>query len=313
MKIFAHNFDYRSNSGPNKFTRQLFSYLMKENLVSAAGSSQESDVEFCLIQQQQEKVKPMVLRLDGIYFNSEQSYETQNKPILYSYKNADAVVYQSDFNKELIEKWFGKHKNGHVIRNAADLDLIKTINSRYWDRTFPEGTEVWSSASSWRPHKRLKENIRYFLEAADDHAVFAIAGSGVTDDDLSEVKDLMGKRVFYLGPLDYPSLLALYKRSSTFVHLSYLDHCPNVVVDAIACGCHIVCASSGGTKELVNRGTIILDKPWDFSPIPLYKPPQLDFNSYLEISSKEEIVGIDHCAKRYYQVFKEVMSVTDNS
>ncbi len=38
------------------------------------------------------------------------------------------------------------------------------------------------------------------------------------------------KRIVILGDLDYMSLLSLYKRSSTFVHLSYLDHCPNVVV-----------------------------------------------------------------------------------
>ena len=81
MKIFAHNFNPRSNSGPNKFTRQLFNQMQKEHGVSYTINQQEADVEFCLIQQVVHKVKPMVLRLDGIWFNSEQNYKEQNKLI----------------------------------------------------------------------------------------------------------------------------------------------------------------------------------------------------------------------------------------
>jgi len=314
MKIFAHNFNPKSNSGPNKFTRQLFKSLIIDNLVTPVSNSQEADIEFCLIQQQQQKLKPMILRLDGIYFNTTQNYNEQNKSILYAYKNADAVIYQSDFNKQLIEKWFGNHKSGHVIHNAADKDIIREVNPNFWNNNqFSKDVEVWSCASSWRPHKRLKENIRYFLESADDKAVFAIAGDGATEDDFSGLSPGQLKRIKYLGNLDYISLLALYKRSTTFVHLSYLDHCPNVVVDAIACGCHIVCASSGGTKELVERGSIIIDKDWDFSPIDLYNPPRLDFNNYLEVSSKEDKNNdIKKCAKMYYQIFKDVANASNN-
>ena len=274
MKVFAHNFNPSSNSGPNKFTRQLFRNLIKQNLVEPVNNASEADIEFFLIQQQQEKTKPSVLRLDGIYFNSAQDYNQQNKSIFYAYSNADAVIFQSDFNRQLIENWFGKHKNGSVIHNAPDLEITRRANSDFWNNR-PElprvkkGVEVWSCASSWRPHKRLRDNIRYFMEMADDKAIFLIAGEGAKDSDFSEAKDLLGKRIFYLGNLDYITLLSLYRRSSTFVHLAYLDHCPNVVVDALACDCHVVCSSSGGTKELVNKGkgTVIIEDPWDYAPI----------------------------------------------
>ena len=162
MKIFAHNFNPKSNSGPNKFTRQLFNQVQKEYGVSYTDNQQEADVEFCLIQQVAHKVKPMVLRLDGIWFNSEQNYKEQNRIIEFSYKNADAVIFQSDFNKKLTESWFGKHKNSHVVHNAADFKQINRANPNFWNNTFGKETEVWSCASSWRPHKRLNEKIRYF-------------------------------------------------------------------------------------------------------------------------------------------------------
>ena len=190
MKVFTHNFNPSSNSGPNKFTRTLFNQLIKDGKVSLS-NQEEADVEFCLIQQQSHKVKPMVLRLDGIWFNSEQDYDSQNAPIVFSYNNADAVVFQSEFNKKLTEKWFGPHRNSYVIHNAPDINLIRSANSRYWNTKFGKDTEVWSCASSWRPHKRLNCNIKYFLEYAPQEAIFAIAG-GIGMD---EAKEIMLKEI----------------------------------------------------------------------------------------------------------------------
>ena len=153
MNIFTHNFNPSSDSGPNKFTRQLFKSLIKQGLVTHVNHPSQADLEFCLIQQQYQKTKPMALRLDGIYFNSEQDYNNQNAPIKYAYDNADVVVFQSNFNKSLIETWFGPHKNSRVIHNAADLELLGRVSSYYYDKSvIPKKAEVWTCASSWRPH-----------------------------------------------------------------------------------------------------------------------------------------------------------------
>ena len=103
MNIFTHSFNPKSNSGPNKFTRQLFENMIKNFNISIVDKQENADVEFCLIQQSFYKTKPMLLRLDGIYFNSDQDYNNQNAPIKYSYDNADCVIFQSNFNKKLIE------------------------------------------------------------------------------------------------------------------------------------------------------------------------------------------------------------------
>ena len=150
----------------------------------------------------------MVLRLDGIWFNSDQDYNRQNAPIKFSYQNADAVIFQSEFNKKLTEGWFGEHKNSHVIHNAADLCLIRAANANFWNIKFGKDAEVWSCASSWRPHKRLNENIRYFLEFAPKDAIFAIAGALGMDDAKTIPSD---KRIMLMGDLDYMSLLSLQR------------------------------------------------------------------------------------------------------
>jgi glycosyltransferase involved in cell wall biosynthesis len=275
----------------------------------------EADIEFCLIQQQAQKIKPMVLRLDGIYFNSEQDFKNQNAPIRFSYDNADAVVFQSNFNKKLTESWFGAHKNSHVIHNSADPKVIHhplildTFNKLNWP--WDKEKEVWCSAASWRPHKRLLDNILYFLDHAPQDALFAIAGSLSMDEVKSYLN--MSSRIHYLGELQYEQLICLYHRSSTLVHLAYLDHCPNVVIDAQEAGCKIICSSSGGTKEIVNNGIIILEDEWDLTPCKLYKPPVMDFSKLKEINGytnteSEKIPGnFENCVDSYYNVFKEVL------
>jgi glycosyltransferase involved in cell wall biosynthesis len=306
MKVFTHNFNPQSNSGPNKFTRSLFAELTNKKGFSI-NSQDEADVEFCLIQQAVQKKKPMVLRLDGIYFNSDQDYERQNAPIKFAYENADAVIFQSEFNKKLTEKWFGSHINSNVIHNAYFGEIIKdqTFRKQLGDR------EIWSCASSWRPHKRLVDNVRYYLENSPENSIFLIAGSGYTEEDIKNIQKLIKdnfykldtRSILMLGELDYNMLRQMYDVSSTFVHLAYLDHCPNVVVDAVAHGCHIICSSTGGTKEIVANGTIIQEEYWNFSPIEIYKTPYVDFSKSILLKNNN-IENI--CLQKYENILKSV-------
>jgi glycosyltransferase involved in cell wall biosynthesis len=143
----------------------------------------------------------------------------------------------------------------------------------------------------------LNENVRYFLETAPSDCCFVVAGDNAGD----QIDD---PRVFYAGKLDWLSLVGLFKRSETFVHLAWLDHCPNVVVDARAAGCHIVCSSTGGTNEIAGRNsTIILEDEWDLEPVKLYEPPLLDFSRKNE-NDKDSTLSINQTAERYIEVFR---------
>jgi len=223
-----------------------------------------------------------------------------NRPIIDSYNNADAVVVQSEFNKLLIEKYFNARDNVHVINNGTDLKLIDMVPAAVVSDYSREN--IWLCASSWRPHKRLDDNIRYFLETAPNSDILLVAGHDAAFD--------KNPRIFYLGDLSWQQLVSAMKTSSHFIHLAWLDHCPNVVVDARAAGCHIICSSSGGTEEIAGpNSTIIEEDQWDFSPVKLYCPPTIDFSRARPTRSLNASIDIEAVAKRYLDVITSTLKV----
>ena len=294
MRIRFDNVDLSSNSGPNSFALKLANFLLSSG-IQVSIDDREVDIQLSFIQSNfcHDKI---IQRLDGIYFNSAQDWKRLNDPIKITFQKSAAVIYQSNFNKELSEKYFGIHNQSRVIQNGTNLQLIGNISPMQHE-LFDTFDNVWSCASSWRPHKRLKENIRYFLEHGSRNDCLVVAGSN-PDHVINH------ERIFYVGNLDWQTLIGLYKASNNFIHLALLDHCPNVVVDARAAGCHIVCTDSGGTKEIAGLdATIIKDLDWDFKPLKLYEPPDLDFTMKYS-NKKSSIIDIKETGQKYVKLFE---------
>ena len=296
MNIHLENVNLNSTSGPNSFGQKLVKYLPEGNNLS---SIDNADVRLCFIESPYSAHEtPLVQRLDGIYFNDKQDYNAQNSNIKRTYKQAASIIFQSEFSKNLVTRWFGDHENYTIVHNGADIEKINSI-SAIENKALDRYDNVWCCASHWRPHKRLSENIRYFLEHSSERDCLVVAGE--------TSKKINHERIYYTGNLQHETLIALYKRSSTFIHLGRFDNCPNVVVDAPASGCHIVCASLGGTIEIAGaNATVLQEEPWDYQPLDLYNPPNLDFSK-----KQKNVWNIDinmkKVAEKYVTILKSVL------
>lgn len=298
MKILLDNVSLGSTTGPNHFGTKLKKYLEKRGDSINSGIP---DVQLSFIEATQRFGNiPMVQRLDGIYFNKMFDFNAQNKNILNTYNNAAGVVFQTEFNRRLTFKYFGHHPNSIVIRNGADLEMINSVDPLENDIT-KRYKKVWSCASSWRPHKRLKDNIDYFLENSKEDECLIVAG------DTPEI--VKNDRVFYVGNLNIANLIALYKASDYFIHLAWLDHCPNVVVDARASGCKIICSSSGGTAEIAGTDAIVVSevRKWDLSPVDLYSPPDMKYNLKQKNHREQSPIDMSFVADQYHSFLKKVV------
>lgn len=294
MRIFFDNVDLNSSSGPNSFGRVLRDeFVRMGNEVSTTYDGQESQISF--IHVTEKRSQKTVLRLDGIYFNTRQNWRSMNNPIEQSYRNSDVVVYQSHFNKKLIEKYFGTHERSIVIGNGTSLEEISKIEP-VKHPVLDKFQKLWCCSSSWRPHKRLKSNVQYFLENRPVGTGLVVMGDN--PDYVLNHPDIM-----YVGRQPWQTCISIYKRCERFIHLAYLDHCPNVVVDARASGCKIVVTSSGGTKEIAGVGAAVIEEEdWNMEPIDLYDPPKIDFTRAHE-NIIESSIDIKTVAEKYMRSF----------
>ena len=297
MKIFLENVNLNSSSGPNSFAQKLIPRLQAKG--HTINRPTDADVALCFIETANPYLGyPRIQRMDGIYFNSAQPWEAQNQNIKRTYNMSEGIVFQSNFNKELITRYFGEHPNTTVIHNGANTDEIREILPVKFGINEHQYENIWCCASSWRPHKRLDENIRYFLEHKGDKDLLVIAGD--------VAQKFQHPDIVYYGNLTQKQLYCLYVSSKYFLHLAYLDHCPNVVVDARVSGCQIICSSTGGTKEIAGLDAIVIEEEeWDWKPTKLYEPPKMDFNKKIKNKWDADSIDIKFVADRYEKFMKE--------
>jgi len=299
MRILFENVNFGSRSGPNGFGLKL-----ARQLVSAGNEIVSSDPDVCLsFIQSSNAFNPTVLRLDGIYFNSAQNWEEMNEPIKRSYDKSQAIIVQSRFDRDLIFNFFGNREDVHVISNGTDLFLIEKIEKLKQLDDIPR-EKIWMCASSWRPHKRLHDNIRLFQEKADKDSILLVAG----ENSASFIGSVRDERIKILGDLTWEQMISCLKCAGNFVHLAWLDHCPNVVVDAKACGCKLHISNSGGTPEITdNEDFLYEDSDFSFSPVELYNPPKMSLREVKINNLKKVDVSISTAAQKYYDVLRSTM------
>ena len=291
MKFFIPEDLNSVKSGKHKFLKQLKNRMVDTGLVFTPSNP---DIVLHLGRNYDKYFKKCktVCRLDNLEFNTRKPYRKQNKKVKKAISNSSAVVFQNKYASDAHFNFLDLDKNilHACILNGAEVGKELTdVEPRY----------VIANCI-WRPHKRLSENIRYFLEFSNENDCLVIAG------DNPDVR-VSNPRIFYSGDLSWCDLISLYKRSSFFLHLAFLDHCPNVAVDARASGCHIICSSSGGTKEIVGKNsTVIIEDEWDLSPLRLYSPPRMDFSN-TSAGERNESIDIKDICEKYIKVFEDIL------
>jgi len=327
MKIHFSNVNFSSNTGPNSFGHRLADQFEKLGHEIVLDYKRPHDVFLAFIEAASNPYPraKTVLRLDGIWFKPN-DFEKNNRSIKQCYMNFDKVIWQSDFDRQMIEKWFGK-RDGHVIHNGIELKSYKPYQlpqNFSKEGPFPENHIYFICSSNWHGQKRLPDNIRLFkrirkfLRSKNIDSTLLVLGN-YDNNVAKEVIKVWTKgspeRIAWIGNASHQECLELYsavaKSGGYMIHLAFADHSPNVLCEALSQRCPVIYASDGGgCKELVLKSGIEVPstKKYNFELVDYDNPPPIDINKFKipknQVFVKNEHVNIELIARRYLGVMR---------
>ena len=301
MKIHFSNVNFSSSTGPNTFAIRLADILSQRGH-QIVDQNELYDIFLCFIEPASiPRINSRIIhRLDGIWFKPEE-FHKNNQGIKWIFDKAHSVIWQSNFDKKMTDIHWGS-KHGSVIHNGIDLKNVditnlelKALRTRF--------NRIFVSSASWHLQKRLKENIEFYIKNRNEGDALLVLGNNPD-------YIISGYNIFYLGHCSHEICLQIYSLADWMIHLAWLDHCPNVVVEALSQNCPVICTNSGGTHEIVRNNGIILneDEIYNFTLLDYDSPYTLTthvkHNNLEKININCDYLNIEKICDQYLDVMK---------
>lgn len=173
----------------------------------------------------------------------------------WAVKNSDYIIYLSRATKKLIEK-----KNGPVPSRV----LYHGVNQRFFSREerpedAPKG-DFFISVSNLYVYKGLEFLIDAMKELPELPPVLII-GKPLDLGYVDSMKKLIKKenltdRIRFIGNIPYDELPKWYSHAKAMIYTSWCENCPNILLEAMACGCPVVAMDIGPMREICQEAAI---------------------------------------------------------
>ena len=222
-----------------------------------------------------------VMRIDGVFMDLDQLTQTQKEVMdrmRESVSSASGVIFQSEFSKRAYAAYVdgSSSQNSLVINNGAPINK-ENVTFR-GSLGIPDQIVILCS-SNWRYHKRLSSIVQV-VNILNRHATrfhLVVLGSGA-----NRYLPTDKSWITWHGNISPHLLYRYYKSADVYLHLAYIDNCPNTLIEAIANGLPVVTSNLGGAHELVlnaNAGIVAdCDEPIDIGKsIDLYSCPEPEY------------------------------------
>lgn len=138
-----------------------------------------------------------------------------------------------------------------VVRNGLDLKAFHCLEPESTAQAYAVGVGSLLSVKRW---DRILRAIREVNQGRGEHVHFRLAGDGPLRSILEREATALGLSgtVEFLGAVhDVPSLLS---EAQFMVHASESEGCPNVVMEAMACGLPVIAMDAGDISCLIENG-----------------------------------------------------------
>jgi glycosyltransferase involved in cell wall biosynthesis len=236
------------------------------NLLYLGSSSLPAD-EQSVIRLAKKRRAPIVLNQNGVAYPGWAGKRTEelNDLLRTVLRRADHVLYQSEFCKLAADRFLGEPDGGsEILHNAVDTAEFTPADEP------PPGPPVLLLAGDQFQPYRLGTALRTLALLPDVRLL--VTGTLIEDGHVLAEQLGVADRVLFTGRYAQRDAPAVYRRAHVLLHPKVNDPCPNVVVEALACGLPVVHSESGGTPELVGDAGVGIgsDTTWeqDVPPAP---------------------------------------------
>ncbi|MFL6202854.1 MAG: glycosyltransferase, partial [Thermoanaerobaculia bacterium] len=154
-----------------------------------------------------------------------------------------------------------------VIENGIDPVLFRPLDRVEARRSLglPEGGPLLVSVGTLAPRKGFHLVMEAMAGLRPDLRFAIVGGAGAEGAMESELRALaarlgIGNRVIFAGPRGRSELAAWYSAADLFVLASGHEGCPNVVIEALACGTPVVATPVGNVPELLEGVGIVVER-----------------------------------------------------
>ncbi|MEO6848713.1 MAG: glycosyltransferase family 4 protein [Chthoniobacterales bacterium] len=201
-------------------------------------------------------------------------YPWFNAPLKNLIKQADYVVYQSEFCRLCADRYLTPvDAPNEILFNPVDLEAFHPTET-------PLPSEPWELLAAGTSHHfyRVKSALDCLSHLLKNgcHARLTIAGefrwkSGEQEVDAYLEHMELRAHVRILPPFTQAEAPEIYRAAHLLIHPKYKDPCPTVPIEAMASGIPVVGSKSGGMPELVppNCGILVdVEENWDIDIAP---------------------------------------------
>lgn len=264
MKIYIPPLRKGKIGGGWTFTRNFLDLVpenMTDNLADAdiffiTGATLVTRDEFAEARRLGKKI---VLRVDGVPEDWRNRGTGWSRLRDYA-RQADGIIYQSEFTRNTTGRLLKRENDGVVIFNGVDQRIFNTDG-----RKEPvKNSVLYVNFRKGEHNKRIEEVIERFRQFKLDNPKAKISFVGDFEKrqhfwnnkewDFGLLDMRKNKEWFYHGVLSDRKKLATVMRASEYIAFpSFADPCPNTLIEAMSCGCKPLWVNDyGGQKNIVD-------------------------------------------------------------